>query len=118
MAFFSNQNMKAHIKLVHDKTKDFKCNLCDKMYFYKFDLEYHISQTHEMNENRKTFKCNVCEQTFFTQRILNSHATVHTRNRSVTYECEFCDNSYKYTLKDSLKQHIKTVHGDGKAKCN
>ena len=48
--------LKNYIELVHDKFKNFKCNLCDKSFAYNHQYE----ATNHKEGEREKFKCNLC----------------------------------------------------------
>ena len=64
-----------HISAVHEKKKDFACNLCGREFSQKGNLNAHISAVHE---GEKAFHCSVCDAGFTLQHNLKSHfETVH-----------------------------------------
>ena len=54
----SREGNKVHIASVHDRTKEFKCDVCDYCGSQKAHLDRHISSIHE---GKKEFKCNICD---------------------------------------------------------
>jgi hypothetical protein len=95
-----NSCLKRHIKSVHDKIKDFKCELCDYTCSLNSDLKRHIKSVHD---KIKDFKCELCDYTCSKNSNLKEHIKqVHDKIKD--FKCELCD----YTC--SLKKHIKQVH--------
>ena len=46
-----------HVASVHEGKKPFKCENCDKSFFYKSDMNKHVASVHE---GKKPFKCEKC----------------------------------------------------------
>ncbi|VDL57749.1 unnamed protein product [Hymenolepis diminuta] len=54
----------------HSEIKDYKCDLCGKVYFFKHELRKHVDSVHK---NKKPFPCNECYLRFFTAALLRRH---------------------------------------------
>ena len=39
--------IRAHFKRIHQKLKEYQCNICDKMFFIKVELQNHVLKIHE-----------------------------------------------------------------------
>jgi hypothetical protein len=63
-------NLKRHIKIVHDKIKDFKCDKCVYETSESGNLKKHIKMVHD---KIKDFKCDKCEYITSTNGHLNRH---------------------------------------------
>jgi KRAB domain-containing zinc finger protein len=109
----SKGNLKRHIKIVHNKIKDFKCTLCEFKCSLNSHLKIHIKQVHD---KIKDFECQECEFKFSTNSHLKQHIKqVHDKIKD--FECQECE--FKFSTKGNLKQHIKQVHNKIKDfKCN
>ena len=60
---------------IHERKKPFKCEICDKSFPHKFNLNTHMSSIHEEN---KLIKCEVCDGSFATNSQMNKYsAYVH-----------------------------------------
>ena len=69
-------HLKKHIELVHyEETKPFKCDICDYSCSYKTNLKKHIESVHE---GKEAFKCDICEYICFQKSSLKSHALLHS----------------------------------------
>ena len=82
-SFVTNQSLKKHIKIVHEKRKDHVCDACKKGFANKVDLEGHISFVHE---GIKKFRCEksneICNKAFGSLSNLRQHITnVHDQKR-------------------------------------
>ena len=58
--FVQKAYLKFHIRSVHEKIKDFKCEVegCDKEFFYKHELKEHTKYTHQ---GIKEHFCHLCK---------------------------------------------------------
>ena len=92
---------------VHEKKKDFKCDLCDSISYTlngililfikeKSNTNHHIACVHE---GLKPFKCKFCDKRFMLKSFLKKHfASVHEGKKP--FKCKSCDK--KFTLKSFL----------------
>jgi very-short-patch-repair endonuclease len=66
-----------HIKIIHDKIKDFKCDKCEYVCSSKDHLQRHIKQIHA---KIKDFKCEKCDFTCSLKENLKNHVNqIHNR---------------------------------------
>ncbi|XP_021199530.3 zinc finger protein 254 [Helicoverpa armigera] len=101
--FKSRSNLQQH-KLVHtERSRDFSCHICGKMFFTKGTLSTHM-MTHE---DTKPFKCEFCQMTFRARGNLQSHISLHSGAKP--FVCEQCGKSFR--VKRHLKSH-SIVHTD------
>ena len=42
----SEHYLKTHIKVIHEKIKDYKCEMCEKDFYYSVGLKQHVKQIH------------------------------------------------------------------------
>ena len=61
--------MNVHVTTVHEKSKFFKCDFCDKSYGQKSHLNVHIKTIHQ----KRIFKCDLCLQEFGYGNSLKLH---------------------------------------------
>ena len=93
-----------HIKTVHEKIKDFKCEICEKAFISNSDLKRHINAVHAKTKN---FGCTQCGKCFSQSGHLNQHIkSVHEGIRE--NKCALCDNSFSRS--ENLRRHLKDVH--------
>ena len=59
--FTNDQNLKRHMKIVHEKVLNVQCNLCEKKFSKHSKMMEHIETIHE---RIKHFKCEKCEKRF------------------------------------------------------
>ncbi|GBP33057.1 Zinc finger protein 91 [Eumeta japonica] len=92
-----------HLNVVHGiKSKEFKCNLCDKVFTLSGKLGNHIKAVH-LKEKRHA--CNICEWKFYAKSELKEHMIRHGGERK--YQCGVCKKAYarKYTLREHMRIH-------------
>ena len=101
-------HLNQHIKTVHNKIKDFKCNynLCDYKCSLKGHLNTHIKTVHN---KIKDFECNQCTFTCSEKGNLKQHVEqVHHNIKD--FKCDYNLCEYKCYVNSDLKRHIKQVH--------
>ena len=84
--------------------KEFKCEICEKVYKTKKYLGNHYNYHH--NNSGNVHNCNVCTKSFQSKKTLLMHIkSVHGRKR---HECKSCGTLCSRAA--DLKKHIYTVH--------
>ena len=102
----NKQALKKHIRKVHEKIRNAKCETCGKMFYTNSEMRRHFKKRHVTEKN---FACDQCVARFNTnERLLKHTKTVHLQIRN--YICDTCKKSFIY--KDSLNQHMKTHTGE------
>ena len=78
--------MNRHIRTVHEKQKDHKCDLCGNEYFEKKRLSEHIKRDHDKIRDEK---CNQCGKQYFTKELLKSHVrNIHSKDQNPRLKCD------------------------------
>uniref|UniRef100_A0A3Q3ECM7 Uncharacterized LOC109524532 n=2 Tax=Hippocampus comes TaxID=109280 RepID=A0A3Q3ECM7_HIPCM len=90
-----------HLQMVHGKRKPFVCQLCNKAFFTKRDVETHI-RTHT---GEKPFHCHLCEKKFVRSVELNAHLRWHRGEKR--HWCPYCGKGF--FDQNNLKRH-KYIH--------
>jgi len=118
--------MKAHAKLetfdsfvgsfiIHERTHmglieyKFKCHLCPCKYTSSYRLKMHMTS----HSDERPFKCSQCQGTFKNSRALNHHVTRNhdpLQGEELTEICEFCGKGYRSKRRNSLKEHLISIH--------
>ena len=100
-------NLKSHIKLVHDKIKDYQCPECEKSFQTRSHLKKHVTQIHlGLRE-----ECPECGKKV---KDLKSHIKF-SHDKVANFPCEMCDKSFVTTT--ILKKHISSIHLKETIKC-
>lgn len=92
-----------HVSSVHGvKLKEFKCNLCPKVFTLSGKLGVHIRTVHL---KLKRHSCEVCEWQFYSKSELKEHMIRHGGERK--HQCTICKKAYarKYTLREHMRIH-------------
>ena len=134
---FSRCHLKDHIATVHEKQRNYRCEICSKSYTQRSALHKHNRAIHEnstkstthpckkcdkvytskgalythvkqFHENVKNHECDVCHKGFFFKSQLTLHIKfIHEKNRE--FQCDQCSSSYNEP--GTLYHHLKIVHG-------
>ena len=96
-AFNVPNELKIHIKRVHLKEENFKCQKCDKGFYSSYELKNHMSTHSEL----KPYKCEQCEMGFSKKASLALHCT----QVCSAFKCNVCYKDFKG--RNSLIRHVK-----------
>ena len=100
-------SLRFHVKTIHDKIKDFKCNICQAEFSRKDLLQNHIARN-------RCNKCKICGQTFPQTDGRTSDLRMHLKNVHGEYKEKkkfICPKCSKVLLgTDGLTRHIEGVH--------
>ncbi|XP_063987875.1 zinc finger protein 836-like isoform X1 [Diachasmimorpha longicaudata] len=131
--FRVNQGLARHLKETHARIKNFPCDICNRMFATKRNVEDHrrihtgerpyvcnvcgktFKQKASLFVHNRThsdifpFKCNYCEQVFRTRPALMVHVTKHTGEKP--HLCDVCGRAFR--IKYELKRH-RLIHSDEK----
>uniref|UniRef100_A0A336MW37 CSON008658 protein n=1 Tax=Culicoides sonorensis TaxID=179676 RepID=A0A336MW37_CULSO len=91
-------------EIIH-KQSNYVCDLCDKKFHYKHNLEVHRL----LHSNDRKYSCNHCSSTFKTRNYLAKHLKGHF-SETKSFLCTFCD--FKTTQKRYLSEHVKRKHSN------
>ncbi|CAG4983908.1 unnamed protein product [Colias eurytheme] len=106
--FFSKINLQNHIHRAHTG-RQYTCQLCNITYKYKDNLVKHLL-THE---GKKLYKCDYCNKSFSTRTYCVEHQRVHSGERP--FSCLYCPKNFM--TKRHLSDHHKIHTGEKKHKC-
>lgn len=104
-----------HVRTVHEKVRNFVCEICNKSFGKKSGLTTHISTVHE---KIKVFSCDICFKHFGHKQHAVKHREMHTKtltksqqkvkDQKKLFKCEYCRNCYRF--KCSLAKHRRIIH--------
>ncbi|XP_077570054.1 uncharacterized protein LOC144194704 [Stigmatopora nigra] len=90
-----------HVQMVHGKIKPFVCQICNKSFFTKRDVETHI----RVHTGERPFGCHLCEKRFMRRMELNIHMRWHRGEKR--HWCPYCGKGF--LDQNNLKRH-KYIH--------
>lgn len=110
-------NYRLHCRTAHKKQeeskkkakKEFICEICNKICFSKFNLNYHLAHHY----NLKNYKCDSCPNAYNTKSDLNQHKKTHGnktgKEQNDPIECSICNKSFSSTwhLGEHFKKHAR-----------
>ena len=99
-----NRNLKVHMRVIHDKIRDFFCDACPKAFSTKSLLGQHQQGVHS---TVRKFKCLVCGMGCLTKGELVTHMKCHTGERP--FICDAC--SATFITNSCLKAHKRKHDG-------
>lgn len=100
----SNRRLQEHIKVVHEKVKDYFCDQCSKAFGDPALLKSHQARVHS---KVREFICNICQKEWLTKAELVNHMRTHTGEKP--FVCEVCSKGFVY--KQDLQAHRRTHDG-------
>ncbi|KAG5680416.1 hypothetical protein PVAND_009924 [Polypedilum vanderplanki] len=105
--FTEARKVKDHIKRVHLRRKDYKCDHCSYCAYKKYDIYLHITNIHKPKSLlEKTAICPTCGLAFLTNSRLNIHIRrKHLQAIMRKLKCDICGHS-TVTLNE-LRCHMK-----------
>ncbi|XP_031766485.1 zinc finger protein 540-like isoform X2 [Galleria mellonella] len=92
----------AHIRYSHLKTTQYTCELCGKLFVYKWIWQRHMA----VHSGAKNFECKVCNKKFAKSYTLQMHTRIHMNDKR--FSCDVCKTAF--IQKCSLKNHFKVHH--------
>ena len=83
----NKRDLKAHIKVFHQNTKEIICKDCNKTFKQNWELELHSKEHNKENQ----FKCTVCDKSFLLEWRLNKHLENHNDTKKKIF-CHYFNN--------------------------
>lgn len=99
ITFAKRSNKLRHIQTVHNRVKQFECDLCGTRFGLKADLGRHRFRIHES----RSFSCTRCRKSFAERSQLELHVRVTHEEDSRPWECKQC--GMRFGRKSSLTRH-------------
>lgn len=85
-SFYSEEKLRKHCKL-HDSSRAYKCNECNKLFSKKSNLNIHL-RSHTKEEDKK-HSCKECGQQFTYSYLLKQHSYKHMEQKP--FPCSKCN---------------------------
>ena len=108
MTCYTKSLLKQHIKVVHEKIKQYLCTQCGKCFVTTSQLNFHVKKVHEKDLNEvKISICKICQKEFESKHELNNHKlVVHEGIKPII--CP--EYPMGFARRINLIQHIRFVH--------
>jgi len=115
--FFQQNYLEQHMATIH-ASEELACGMCDKVYPSKYRLRVH-QLTHQYGQDNKPFKCDECDMSFtmkgfLTQHKKSRHDPLVKALNAKKHMCQICGKSMR---EDSLRDHMRSAHGEDHIKC-
>ena len=103
--FKTRNDLKRHVRTVHERQKNHACDMCGKRFGHSGHLNRHRETVHM---KLRKHCCAICNDSFSQASHLRSHIA-HVHNRERRHECAAC--SLKFVSETGLRKHLVNVHG-------
>ena len=117
--FTTEKLLREHISEVHENIRSHECDLCDKTFVIRKDLDIHVTVFHKSRnlsaegkiiprrrQSEKKCYCLECGKAFINNYVLNEHKTSHTGEKP--HACKFC--GVTFSKRSNCVNHEKSVH--------
>ena len=111
-----NSNFDLARKRSKQEDGSYQCKVCNKEFNEEASDQFdtHVAsrccqKDDFMINERCRFQCNLCEKSYKDVYILRKHIIwKHSGSEPGPFKCKDCDN--EFTMKKSLRRHIKSTH--------
>ena len=96
--------------VIHSGEKAFSCNLCEKVFKHKSNLNRHMV----IHSGEKGFSCNLCEKAFAEKGTLKKHMVIHSGEKGFSCNlCKICKISEIICSEELLEHpHVDSYWGE------
>ena len=102
--FFAQDNLRHHVKSVHENCLDYECKQCKKKFVSKTRLTSHIFQTHSSQVN-----CEICDKKISNPLQLKRHKVFSHNETEGAIFCAHCPKSV-FFLESTYNIHMRNKH--------
>ncbi len=105
--FKTGSHLARHVRSVHQKLKNFTCDVCGMAFCFRQGLKKHTISVHE---NVRNYKCERCPQAFKHSGGLLRH--IRDVHEGITnHQCQFCGKEFAQAgnMRIHLKKHHNTI---------
>uniref|UniRef100_A0A336MGJ8 CSON001139 protein n=1 Tax=Culicoides sonorensis TaxID=179676 RepID=A0A336MGJ8_CULSO len=110
--FLNAGDLADHEKTHENEHRPHECQICNRRYSNKNQLNVHILRVHRKNE-ANLHECEMCSKTFLAAWELRVHERSHSNEKIA--KCPMCERSYKST--NDIKKHMAVNHTSSHYKC-
>ena len=104
--FICKSHQRNHVRMVHEETKDFRCEFCQTTMASKFSFQKHMLVQHN-DERFANVPCKSCNKKFICESLMRYHVRrVHEQAKD--YKCDRCGK--EYGQKGQRDRHFQRVH--------
>ena len=76
--FNTKNSLKIHTREIHEKIKDFQCEICELAFSRKSLYSKHMESHDETQKyTNQSYRCNLCEKVFSSEFKLKKHTSAH-----------------------------------------
>ena len=103
-----------HVKGIHLKIKEFKCDACDYASVEKKSVANHRRAIHgyRTDPDNVDHVCDICEKSFANMESFRKHK-LYIHDKVKSYSCDECE--YAASRKDHLNRHKAKMHASNSA---
>ncbi|XP_063707211.1 zinc finger protein OZF-like [Culicoides brevitarsis] len=110
--FLNAGDLADHEKTHENEHRPFECQICQRRYSNKNQLNVHVIRVHRKNE-ANLHECELCSKTFLAAWELRVHERSHSSEKIA--KCPMCERSYKST--NDIKKHMAVNHTAAHYRC-
>jgi len=98
------QDLYSHVRFVHQQTKNFPCDQCDRRCATSYELKNHIRSVHL----GKKVTCPDCGMKVTKDALTKHRKKCFSSSEFAKYQCHVCQD--RFILKENLERHLSNKH--------
>lgn len=99
-SFSKSTNVSIHIRRIHLKQRNYKCDICSKTFFAINDIERHL----KVHGVQKKHNCPYCDETFENAESVKVHIENHHKDFISSNYCPYCKEFF--STETAVMKHI------------